>query len=313
MTILDRFFEVEREAYGKADYHLKQDCTSSKIIAFYIRLFNPTYLTQFTTMRYPDTYFPGRKKDGPKSCVRTEFHENVHKWDRHHEGIKFSLKYAFPQIAAAPFIVAAVVLGGPLGWMGFGVLLALLHGGLGVLAVSASKVSGDHPVPSKGARVAAFVLAGSGAAACVVGSVIGGGLWSLLWAPAALFLSPWPFKAVWRRDAEIRGYTATLYRVWLEYGEIWDSVILQIVKNFTGPGYFFMETDGVKVEKELQFQMSLFTGTGIPDAPSGEAVFLERWNNQWIAGPGSRDRREMAEPFRMISKFMKEEGMIHGA
>lgn len=302
-TVLSRFFELERKEYGKAEYTVKTASTLMKILAFYIRLFNPRFMARYTTVLGMTTYFPERKANDPESCVRTEFHENVHKWDRHREGIKFNFKYAFPQILAAPFIVAAVILGGPLGWAGFGTLLALLHVGLVVLAVSAGNHRGDdHPVPSKAARAAAFALTGTGAAACVLGSVLGGGFLSLFWAPAALFISPWPIKAWWRRDYEIRGYTATLYRIWIEYGVIWDNVIPHMVKAFTGSAYWFMETDGKYIEEELQFQMLRLQ--------NNEDSFLKWW--AWCRKRGWSDG-ELAEPYRMISKFMKEEGMVYGA
>jgi len=307
-TALDRFFAVERAKYGKANYRFKQDHFSSKLIAFYLRPFNPTYLDQYTTTRYPDTYFPGRKKADEESMLATEYHENVHKWDRWKQGPKFSIGYAFPQLFAAPFILAAVFLAGPLGWAGFGSLLVLFHLGLLVLALSAGK--GDPSdgyagaVPSTAARVAFFILAGLGGAACIGGSVIGGGLFSLLWLGAALFLSPWPLKSRWRRDAELRGYTMSLYRIWVRYRDSWNEewferALKQYVRAFTGPAYFYMERDGAYVEKEFRFQVMRFQ--------TNEDTFLENW--QWSTRPikSVEKVKEQAEPFRMARTFMEDE------
>jgi hypothetical protein len=308
-TALDRWFAMEREKYGKANYFFKEETTSSKVLAFYARPFNPTYLYQFTTTRYPHTYYPGRKKGNEKSMLKTEFHENVHKFDRWSEGFSFTLKYLFPQWVALPFVLAAVVLGGLWSWLAFGALLAALHVGLAVLAVSAGEGKPDDgyagAVPSRGAQIAFFVLTGAAALNLVFWTVVGGGWFALLWLGAALFASPWPIKSFWRRDYEIRGYTASLYRIFLEHGAIWDSAFTSMVENFTGPNYFWMERNGPAVEKELRFQADIFKDR--------EDIFLERWNNEHLAGPGGRNRKKMAEPFRMIKEFVEKEKLFDAA
>lgn len=310
MTAIDRFFEVERGKYGKADYHFKQDKFSSKLIAFYVRPFNPTYLDRYTTTRYPDTYFPGRKKADEESMLATEYHENVHKWDRWKQGFRFTLGYAFPQLFAAPFILAAALVAGPWGWIGLGVLLALFHLGLLVLALSAGEGKPDDgyagAVPSTAARVAFFTLTGLGGVACVGGSIIGGGFLALLWLGAILFLSPWPLKSRWRRDAEIRGYTMSLFRIWLQYQNNWneewfEKALKKYVLAFTGPAYFFMETNGKYVEEEFRFQVSRFQ--------ANIDQFLARWAWQRKRGWSST---EQAEPFRMAYFFMVKEGKVSG-
>lgn len=305
---LDKWFREEQKKYGSARYFFKEECLSSKIIAFYVRPFNPTYLYRYTTMRYPHTYYPGRKKGDEEGMLSAEFHENVHKWDRWKRGIWFSLKYAYPQILAVPFILAAVLLSGPWGWAGFGAFLALFHAGLGVLAASAG--NGDPAdgyaaaYPSRRAVSGFYVLAGLGGAACIAGSVIGGGLLALLWLGAALFISPWPLRAVYRRDAEIRGYTATLYWMWLKHRDSWDEKLAdraleRIVRNFTGPAYFFMERDGDYVEAELRSQLIRMW--------CSEDAFLITWKTHWGSWRGDRVQ---AEPFRMISRFVRREKMV---
>lgn len=303
-SALDRWFAEERKMYGKADYHFKEECLSSKLIAFYLRPFNPTYLYQYTTTRYPDTYYPGRKKGDEESMLATEYHENVHKWDRWKQGFRFTLGYAFPQLFALPFILAAVLLAGPWGWAGFGLLLALFHAGLVVLAAFAGEGKPDDDyvgaVPSTAARVGFFVLTGAGGLACLAGSIIGGGLLALLWLGAALFLSPWPLKSRWRRDAELRGYTASLYRVWLKYQSSWnegwfEATLKSYARQFTGPAYFYMESNGQYVMDELRWQAARFR--------LNEPDFLKYW--AWSRKPGWSNAEE-AEPFRMISRFVKQ-------
>jgi len=309
-TALDRFFKLERDKYGKAEYRFKEEYFHEKLIAFYIRPFNPTYLYQYTTTEYPHTYFPGRKKGDEESMLATEYHENVHKWDRWKQGFRFTLGYAFPQIVAAPLILAVVALAGVWGWLGLGALLVALHLGLLVLALGAGKGIPDDSyvgaIPSRGARIAFFVLTGAGGLACLAGTVIGGGLFSLLWLPAALFLSPWPIKACWRRDAELRGYTASLYRVWVRYRANWndqwyEDSLKSTVRNFTGPAYFFMERNGQYVMDELRWQVARFRLT--------EEAFLANWAWSRKAGWCSS---EQAEPFRMIHDFVVSEGKRDG-
>lgn len=299
-TVLDRWFAMEREKYGKADYFFKENCLSSKILAFYVRPFNPTYLYRFTTTRYPNTYFPGRKKGDERSMLKTEFHENVHKFDRWSEGFSFTLRYLFPQWVALPFVLAAVVLGGLWSWIAFGALLAALHIGLAALAVSAGEGDPDDgyagAIPSRGARTAFFVLTGAAALCLLLCTILGGGWFALLWLGAVLFASPWPIKAFWRRDYEIRGYTATLYHLWLEHGAIGESTIPGMVAHFTGPDYFWMERNGKRVEEELRWQAGRF-GTSI----------WQCWC--WMQRRGWTSEKQ-AEPFRMIKEFVEKEKLF---
>jgi hypothetical protein len=306
-TVLDRFFALEREKYGSAEYAFKGDKLSSKFRAFYARPFCPEYMESYSTSMYPNTYFAEKKRGDHDSCVKTEFHENVHKWDRWKQGFKFTLKYIWPHWVGVPFLAAAVVLGGLWSWLAFGALLVLLHTGLGVLAVSAAKA--ESKTPSKGAAIAFYVLTGVGALGLLTATILGGGYFALLWVPAALFFSPWPLKPWWRRDAELRGYTMSLYRIWLQHknhlnDKWWADTVERYVKTFSGSAYFFMETNGNWTRKELGFQINRFR--------DNEATFLENW--QWSTrdlGPVDAAKAE-AEPFRMASKFMKQEGLIDG-
>ena len=300
--ILDRFMLRERKLYGGGRARFKEDEFWSKVRAFYIRIFNPWYLFRFITTLYPDTFFPTKKfvTDTPYRATRVEFHENVHKWDRWNEGVRFSLKYLFPQWVGIPFILAAVILGGVWSWMALGCLFVLLHVGLVILAISASKTgkTGEDPAPSKAARTTALVLVGIGAAG-TIGCTIWFGTWfAFLWVPALLFTSPWPIKAFWRRDYEIRGYTMSLFAEWLKHGNVRDSEIPRMVKNFSGSAYFWMEPNGDKVQAELEWQVARFQ-TNTTD-------FLRYWKRSDKDGfIWAKD----AEPYRMAHDFMVKEGL----
>lgn len=296
-TLLDRYIAVERGLYPKAGYRFKDEVLLHKVIAFYMRPFNHRYLDGFTTTMYPNTDFPSIRREQPDDRMfQTEVHENVHKWDRWHEGRKWSLKYVYPQILAAPFLAAAVALGGLFGWLGFAALLLLLH--VGLLACHLSR--GEDGRPASGAKVAFFILTALGAAAAVGGSIYSGRWWAFLWLGAPLFISPWPFRAVWRRDAELRGYTASLYYAWLTTGQVWSGLVDHIVSNFTGGNYFWMETRRQLVYDELQFQIERFK--------SNEPAFLAAWG--WRRRRGWHSPK-MAEPFRMMRSFMFKEGLLH--
>lgn len=306
--VLDRFFAVEAEKYGSAEYAFKGDKLASKIRAFYARPFCPRYMQSFSTSMYPDTFFAEKKRGRYESCLETEFHENVHKWDRWKQGIKFSLKYTFPHWVGLPFILAAVVLGGLWSWVAFGAMVALLHAGLAALAVSAG--ADKDGKPSSGSQVAFFVLAGLGVLGLLVTNIWAAGWWSLLWL-GSLLSAPWPLKPIWRRDAELRGYTMSLYRIWRKYRHSWQEryekqTIDRYVKHFTGPAYMFMELDGDYVRREFEFQMDrMKTGDGNEDNQGGNG-FLDCWC--WERKKGWYGV-EQAEPFRMARSFMDEEGM----
>lgn len=294
--LLERFFLRERAFYGGGRVRYKDEEWGSKVRGFYARLFNPRYMQGYITTLYPDTFFPSALyvQKNVYRATKIEFHENVHKWDRNHEGFKFTIKYAFPQLFAVPFIIAAVALAGIWGLAGFATLLVLLHVGLGVLAASAGKA--DDGVPSKGIQALAWILTSLGGLAAVAGTVLGGGWFSLLWAPAALFLSPWPLKARWRRDYELRGYTMSLYSEWLRYGNVRPQIVTHYVEQFTGPAYFYMETDEDYVRKELHWQLSRFQ--------LDEESFLRTW--AWLDKDKGADGG-MAEPYRMAKSFMVKE------
>lgn len=300
-TALDRFFKLEREKYGKAAYYFKGDKTSSKIRAFYARPFCPTYMQSFSTTMYPDTFFAEKKRGKVESCLETEYHENVHKWDRWKQGIKFTFKYVWPHWMGVPFLAAVVALGGLWSWLAFGLLLVLFHTGLGVLAGSAG-ANVKEGTPSKGASIAFYVLLGIGGLALLVATILGAKWWAFLWFGAALFFSPWPFKPVGRRNAELRGYTMSLYRIWLKYKDrlnedYFQRAIEHYVKTFSGPNYFFMEPDEEWTRRELTFQVGRFR--------NNEEAFLQNW--AWSQERG-RCYPDEAEPFRMAKAFIEQEG-----
>lgn len=294
--ILDRFFKVEREKYGKANYHFKGNKLSSKIRAFYARPFCPGYMQYFSTTMYPDTFFAEKLRGDPMRCLEIEFHENVHKWDRWSQGFWFTLKYLWPHWAGIPFILAAVLLGGVWSLIALGGLLVLLHAGLVTLAVSASL--GEDGTPSRRSTTAFYVLTGIGVASLLAANIWGGGWWAFLWLGGVLFISPFPIKPVWRRDAELRGYVMSMYLTHLQSKDLgqewWTGYINDVAERFSGPDYFFMELNLDRVKQELGHQVSRFTGD--------EKKFLSRW--RWKDG---RTIQFGSEPYYMARNFISRE------
>lgn len=303
--LLRDFFVVERQHIPKGDFRFKDTCWSSKLRAFYARPFNYRYLTDYTTTIYPITYFPSATyvRENPYGATRTEFHEFVHKWDRLKDGILFNVKYLYPQIFAVPFILGAVAAGGPYSWATFAVFLLLLHVGLYVLHVATGE-PGERP-KQWGYR-SFYTLTAAGLVPTVVASILFGKWFALLWLGAGLFASPWPLKARWRRDYELRGYTMSFYAEWLRHGTVRPEIVERRIKNFTGPDYFFMERDGKLIRNELLFQISRF------DKGSFEDFFL--WGFKKPVNPKHKGnymtkRIEMAKPYKIVKEFMQHKDL----
>lgn len=291
-ALLDRFFEIERNTYGKADYFFKKDTRASRIRAFYVRPFSPDYLQDYTTTLGSDTYFASGLAGDWNHCLEVEYHENIHKWDHWHQGFKFVLKYAWPHWMLLPFLLAVLLLSGWRSILVFVGVLAALHVGLFILSVAGTGLRG------RVARVFFYLIALLGLTASVTSTAYYGGGWALLWIGVLLFASPWPIKPFWRRDYELRGYTMSLYYTWLACEGAIDAATFErriehYVKHFSGPAYLFMETDEDWVREEFRFQVKRLR--------FDEAGFLTRW--LWRCRKS--DSIVEAEPFRMAARFIK--------
>lgn len=307
---LNRWFTLERQLYGNANWYIKRDRWSSKVRAFYARAFNYSYLEGFTTTLYPNTFFASTLSDDPATMLEIEFHENVHKWDRHKEGWMFNLAYAWPHWLGLPFVLAAIVLGVWQTWVSFGIFVTLLHLGLLGLAISAPHDPKKRGEPSTVAYVLFYVLAGIGVLLTLASSIWFGKWWAFMWLGAALFLPPWPFKPIGRRNREIRGYVMSLFTYWLQYDctltDLKNQVEWIAAQSFDGPSYFYMETNRDWVRNELMFHVERFT-----EHPQD---FLQEW--VWSHEVSSCDskvnakRAELAEPYRLAYQFLKKENLI---
>lgn len=107
----------------------KDENTVSKILGVLSWPFNRTYMTEYTTTRYPKVFFPSRKwvESHYKLAWKVLAHEFVHLWDRKQEGISFNIKYASPQMWAPLALTALITIWvGPWGLLGLIPLLLLL-------------------------------------------------------------------------------------------------------------------------------------------------------------------------------------------
>jgi hypothetical protein len=297
-TILDRFFELEKPVYKGASYRDKSKILRHKIIGWYAKPFNPDYIKWVTTTIYPHTDFGSEIVNDPKSMLKIELHENVHKWDFRKGPIRAMLKYLFPQLYALPFIAGAFVTAGWAGLWGFLAFMVFGHVGLFLAHKNLNMDEKDEEnfetVTSKGKKLFG-VFVGLGALSALGLCILGAGWWSLLLVGGALFLSPWPLKARWRTAYELRGYTASLYQEWLRHGSIRPEILDRYVSKFTGSTYFFMEPNKASIRARLQFQIDRFV--------QSENQFLAHW----LTLGSKKADAEAAEPYRMMSGFISRE------
>lgn len=94
------------------------------------------------------------------------------------------------------------------------------------------------------------------------------------------------FSKKFRRDAELRGYTMSMYWHWLRFGAQVDPEAY--IKYFTGPDYMYMDKEGTYSREQLRLRQEMFM--------TNEAQFL---------APDEQ------EPYRLIKNFLKIEGMLH--
>lgn len=244
MTLLEKFIELERTLYPGAAFKFKTDSRLHRAIGFLVRPFNKKYLTNYTTVVHPVTWFGDEWRGDSKDMkmLQTEFHENVHKYDQHRGGLLWTVRYLYPQILAIP------------------ALLLFLFSWYGAVAY-------------------ALVL--------------------------FLISRPNLFRAVWRRDAEVRGYTASLYQQYLLTGCVDDGTIDFYVSQFTGSNYLWMDTRAEAVRREFLYQIERFT--------KNQDAFLAAWRwerDRYIQSPYAEDH-QAAIPFRMMKQFIEAEGLSH--
>jgi hypothetical protein len=105
------------------DVRYKDEEWTSKILAVLVFIFNPRYMQDFTTTRFPDVFFPSRKfvEENYRRAWKILAHEYVHMVDRDLDGWWFNVRYASPQMWAVLALSALNAL-----WLGPWALLGLV-------------------------------------------------------------------------------------------------------------------------------------------------------------------------------------------
>lgn len=88
---------------------------TQQFIGWLAKLFNPDYLTKYTSTFSPKVYFPSqaRYEANPTSSFRTLAHERVHLLDT---TWWFRISYILPQVLALPLLLCGAVLAFFVGW-----------------------------------------------------------------------------------------------------------------------------------------------------------------------------------------------------
>jgi hypothetical protein len=230
------------------------------VLGFLARPFNSQFMERYTTTWGKGVYFPSKAHylRDPARSFRVLAHELVHLWDGKWNK-SFKLTYSLPQLLILLPLLAYGVLAWPHSWI---VLLPFVSYLLGCVAARWSAIAFWV--------VFALLLGGTGVAAWWFT-----GWWGFVLLGAVLFLIPWP--AYWRTKWEIRGYGMNVALIWWLYQRYSDRQIEGIVKQFTGPGYFFMCWSGDKIRLAMRkYRAQAETGELQQEHPYGYVrSFLE--------------------------------------
>lgn len=231
---LARFEDTLRQTVPSFRVRFKNESLSQKVIAILSGLFNPGYMTDYTTTFGTTVYFPSREfyRDDPEESFLLLAHEFTHMCDEKDDRW-YKLKYAFPQILVLiPLLVFAALAGSkawvlllPIAGYGLGSFLALKSRPLGIALLALSFLST--------AWLSWWLLK-----------------WKALTLLGMIALAPWP--APWRRQSELRGYGMSVgVRQWLS-GQVPADVAVGYTAQFTGPAYYYMCRDGVYIQRSLE-------------------------------------------------------------
>lgn len=109
----------------------KDESAFQKLVGWFAKLFNPDYMSRYTTTLGSTVWFPSKsfyEKD-PAHSFAILAHERVHLLDSKALPVWFQFSYGLPQLLALPLLVAGVVLAFFVGWwslFAFGLALASL-------------------------------------------------------------------------------------------------------------------------------------------------------------------------------------------
>lgn len=213
----------------------KDESKLMKTLGHLTRLFNPRFMSDFTTTWGSHVYFPNRAgyAERPSESFITLAHEFVHLFDGKEQGFKFRLSYAIPQAIGAALLLLHAFLGNM-----FPLLVVLASFLVGLTLAKRSQALG-------------WVAVGLGGLVALVLTFMLTGWLSLLFVGGVVLLGPWPSKG--RTKSELRGYgmNIALY-TWARGRLVEDVVIDGITKQFTGPNYWFMSRNAESIKSALR-------------------------------------------------------------
>ena len=228
------FEEFVRSKVPGFEVQFKDESKLMAVLGFLAAPFNAEFMTRYTTTWGKQVFFPNQSfyQGNPAKSFRILAHELVHLLDGERHAT-FKVSYVFPQWLVVLPLIAFAVLAWPHSWL---VLLPFVSY---VLACAAAKLS----------RVLMWIvlgllLAGTGVLAWWLT-----GWWAFVLLGSVLFLIPWP--AYWRTKWEIHGYGMNVVLAWVLYQAFSDRYLDAIVKQFTGPGYYFMCWSGAKIRAAM--------------------------------------------------------------
>jgi hypothetical protein len=141
---------------------------------------------------------------------------------------------------------------------------------------------------SRGITAVALSLMGLGALTWMVLTFNSWAIWG--WPLVLMVSNPWIFESTHRRDAEIRGYTMSLYVQHLGGNAPADSTLEEMATSICGAPYFWAGSDVELVKNELKFQTIRFQ--------TNEQEFLLQWKWGFLRGPSAS-----AHPYNVAKKL----------
>lgn len=207
-----------------------------KVLGFLLAPINPVFMTLYVTTLGKTLYFPSEAyvKKYDTTALSVMAHEYVHVWDEQNEGgLKYKHAYLAPQIyGVLTLAVYSIIFSA---WP----MVLLVGGYLGCCAAAkAHRIFGVVMLILLGLSVFGLAWLTSG--------FVGLAAFAVAVAP----LAPWPSKG--RTRLETRGYAMSVasYK-WLYGRPLRDSRKETLMRNFTGPGYYFMAWSPRKVRETL--------------------------------------------------------------
>jgi hypothetical protein len=232
----------------------KNESRFMRLLALLSFPFNEQFAEQYTTTLGATTYFPNRAKVEASygSYAEVLAHEGVHVFDDSKHKLWFKISYALNQAMVLPLLALYAVLGS---W----IPVAALAGGVTVAYVSLwiiKSITSNRML----CRSVFFGWAG-----LAVLSYLGLAVWLSHWwtiLAVGVVVPLIPVTSHWRAKWEYRGYAMSMAFSYWRTGTVTDRELEWRMNTFTGPDYYYMDTNKKRVETKLQdIRASIYDGS----------------------------------------------------